>query len=84
MIASAVPSPIGQPRPIVVPWGENIDPEVLETHLRRHEYRALVMVHNESSTGTCGDLAMAGRLTKGRSTLLVADTVSGLGGMELR
>jgi len=69
---------------IVVPWGDNVAPEVLEAHLRQHEYRALVMVHNESSTGVCGDLAMAGRLTKGLPTLLVADTVSGLGGMELR
>jgi aspartate aminotransferase-like enzyme len=70
--------------PIVVPWGENVEPEVLESHLRKHDYRALVMVHNESATGVRGDLAMAGRLVKNTPTLLVADTVSGLGGMELR
>jgi aspartate aminotransferase-like enzyme len=69
---------------IVVPWGENVDPELLERHLRQHEYRALVLVHNESATGVRGDLEMAGRLLKGRSTLLVSDTVSGLAGMELR
>lgn len=70
--------------PVEVPWGENPDPTVLEARLKAHEYRALVMVHNESSTGVAGDLAAAGRLVRNLPTLLVADTVSGLGGMELR
>ncbi len=70
--------------PIVVPWGENVAPDVLERHLKQHDYRALVLVHNESATGVRGDLATAGRLLKDRPTLLVSDTVSGLGGMELR
>jgi aspartate aminotransferase-like enzyme len=69
---------------IAVPWGENVDPAVLAQRLKAHDYRALVMVHNESATGVAGDLAMAGRLVKGTRTLLVADTVSGLAGMELR
>ena len=70
--------------PIEVPWGENVDPGVLETRLEAHDYRALVLVHNESSTGVAGDLAAAGKLLRHRPTLLVADTVSGLAGMELR
>jgi aspartate aminotransferase-like enzyme len=70
--------------PIVVPWGENVEPAVLEARLRTHDYRALVMVHNESATGALGDLATAGRLVRNTTTLLVADTVSGLGGMEVR
>jgi aspartate aminotransferase-like enzyme len=69
---------------IEVPWGENVDPAVLEARLKAHAYRALIMVHNESSTGVAGDLATAGRLVRNLPTLLVADTVSGLGGMELR
>lgn len=70
--------------PIVVPWGETVAPDVLERHLGAQDYRALVLVHNESATGVRGDLATAGRLLKGRATLLVSDTVSGLAGMELR
>ena len=69
---------------VEVPWGENVDPAVLEARLETHDYRALVVVHNESSTGVAGDLATAGKLVRGRPTLLVADTVSGLAGMELR
>lgn len=69
---------------IDVPWGENVDLGVLRARLREHDYRALVVVHNESSTGVAGDLAGIGSLTRDRETLLIADTVSGLAGMELR
>ena len=69
---------------IDVPWGETVDPAVLEDHLDRHDYRAVVVVHNESSTGVVGDLATAGRLVRDRRALLVTDTVSGLAGMDFR
>ena len=70
--------------PIVVPWGETVDPAVIEARLAQHDYRALILVHNESSTGVMGDLEAAGKLTRNRDTLLVTDSVSGLAGMEMR
>ena len=69
---------------IDVPWGENVDLAVLEARLKTHDYRALIVVHNESSTGVIGDLATAGRLTKNTPTLLVTDSVSGLAGMDFQ
>ncbi len=69
---------------IDVPWGETVDPAAIEYHLERHDYRALIVVHNESSTGVVGDLATAGRLVRDRPTLLVTDTVSGLAGMDFQ
>ncbi len=69
---------------IDVPWGQVVEPHILEQRLNAHDYRALVLVHNESSTGVMGDLAAAGRLVANRPTLLVTDTVSGLAGMELQ
>ena len=69
---------------IDVPWGENVDAAVLETRLKAHDYRALVVIHNESSTGTLGDLATAGRLVRNTPTLLVTDSVSGLAGMDFQ
>ena len=69
---------------IDVPWGETVDPKVIEDHLDRHDYRAVIVVHNESSTGVVGDLATAGRLVRDRRALLVTDTVSGLAGMDFR
>src|SRR5258708_4288004 len=69
---------------IEVPWGEAVDLALLADRLKAHDYRALVLVHNESSTGIVADLAAIGGLVKDRPTLLVVDSVSGLGGIELR
>jgi aspartate aminotransferase-like enzyme len=68
---------------IDVPWGEDVDPDAVEARLASGDYRALVHVHNESSTGAVGNLAAVGRLVRNRDTLLITDTVSGLGGVEM-
>ena len=68
---------------IAVRWGEAVEPVVVETRLRQHDYRAVIAVHNESSTGVVTDLAALGRITRDSPTLLVADTVSGIGGIPL-
>ena len=68
---------------IDVPWGEDVDSDAVEARLESADYRAVVYVHNESSTGVLGNLAVVGRLTRNRDTLLITDTVSGLGGVEM-
>ena len=68
---------------IEVAWGEAVDPALVEARLRQHDYRAVIAVHNESSTGVVTDLAALGRMTRDTSTLLVADTVSGIGGIPI-
>lgn len=68
---------------IEVPWGEAVDPSLVEVRLRQHHYRAVIAVHNESSTGVVTDLAALGRITRNSATLLVADTVSGIGGIPV-
>lgn len=70
--------------PIEVPWGRNVEPSVLEARLKQHDYRALILVHNESATGVLGDLAMAGKLVRDLPTLLVTDSVSGIAGMDMQ
>jgi aspartate aminotransferase-like enzyme len=69
---------------IEIPWGSGIDPSVIEDRLRAADYRAVIVVHNESSTGVVADLAAIGGVLRDRSTLLVVDSVSGLGGIEMR
>lgn len=69
---------------IEIPWGETVDPAVLERRLKADRYRALIVIHNESSTGVLGDLATAGKLTRGTDTLLVTDSVSGIAGMDFQ
>lgn len=69
---------------VAVEWGKAIDIAAVEARLREHTYRAIVVVHNESSTGIVADLAALGALTRDLPTLLIADSVSGLGGIEMR
>lgn len=66
------------------PWGEAPDPAVVGAKLAEAEYGALLVTHNESSTGAVADLAGLGKLTRGTRTLLVTDSVSGLAGIEMR
>jgi aspartate aminotransferase-like enzyme len=65
-------------------WGRAPDPGAIEERLRASEYRALVVVHNESSTGVTAPLAEIGALLRNRPELLLVDSVSGLGGIEMR
>lgn len=65
-------------------WGDPVDPDALEARLRETEYRAVTVIHNESSTGVVADLAAVGRIVARSPALLIVDSVSGLGGIEMR
>ncbi len=67
-----------------VPWGKAPDAAFVADHLKARNYRAVVCVHNESSTGVVTDIATIGKLLSGTDTLLIVDSVSGLGGIEVR
>jgi aspartate aminotransferase-like enzyme len=67
-----------------VPWGEAPDPAVIAARLRTSGYRAVVCVHNESSTGVVADLAGIGAVVRASPALLIVDSVSGVGGLEMR
>jgi aspartate aminotransferase-like enzyme len=64
-------------------WGQGIDVQQLAERIARRDYRAVVVVHNESSTGVTEDLAALGALLRDRPTLLLVDSVSGLAGTEV-
>jgi aspartate aminotransferase-like enzyme len=70
--------------PVVVPWGAAVDPADIERRLKLQAYRAVVLVHSESSTGVLGDLATVGKIVRETDTLLVTDSVSGIAGLEMR
>lgn len=65
-------------------WGEAPSPERVAAALAKADYRAVIAVHNESSTGAVTDLAGIGALLRERETLFLVNSISGLGGMELR
>ena len=68
---------------VAVPWGKAPDAAFVAEHLKARNYRAVVCVHNESSTGVVTDIAAIGKLLSRTDTLLIVDSVSGLGGIEV-
>jgi len=68
-----------------VPWGETHDPERVEARLREGEFDAVSVVHSETSTGALNPVEeIAGVVSGFDDTLLLVDSVSGLGGAEVR
>ena len=67
-----------------VPWGEAVDPREVEKRVKATDYRAVVVVYNESSTGVTSNVKAIGAILHNSPTLLVVDSVSGLGGLEMK
>jgi aspartate aminotransferase-like enzyme len=67
-----------------LPWGEAPDAAMIAQRLKAKAYRAVAVIHNESATGVVADLAAIGAVLRDSETLLVVDSVSGVGGIEMR
>lgn len=68
-------------------WRAGVQADVLEARLRadvHQEYRAVLAVHNETSTGATTDIGAvrSAMNAAGHPALLLVDSVSGLGSME--
>jgi alanine-glyoxylate transaminase/serine-glyoxylate transaminase/serine-pyruvate transaminase len=77
--------------PIVIPtdWRRGADPALVEARLledERHEIRAVMVVHNETSTGVTSPIAaVRAAIDRARHpALFLVDTVSSLGCMDYR
>jgi aspartate aminotransferase-like enzyme len=67
---------------IEFPWGEAADPGIVETRLKSlAPYKAVLLTHNETSTGVTNDLETLATLIRNLSpdALIVVDAVSSLG-----
>lgn len=69
---------------IEAPWGETVPAEVVGEKLHDNDFQAVVVVHNESSTGVVTDLEALGKIVGATAAILIVDSVSGLGGVEMR
>lgn len=67
-----------------VEWGGPLDAGRVAERLKQRSYRAVVMVHNESSTGVAYDIAAVGAVVRDTPALLVVNSVSGLAGVDMR
>jgi len=80
-IASTMPVALDR---LQIPWGHAPDAAAIAARVRQKSYRAVVVIHNESATGVVADLAAIGAVLRDSETLLVVDSVSGVGGIEMR
>jgi len=70
---------------VEAPWGRIIDPADVQRALQQHPGAKLVaLVHAETSTGAWQPMEDIGRLVRNAGALLVADTVTSLGGCPVR
>ncbi len=68
-----------------VPWGDVHDPAEVRKALVSGEYDAVTIVHSETSTGALNRVAeVAAVVAEEDDTLLLVDSVSGLGGADVR
>ena len=74
---------------VLTDWTRGVDPEIVEAKLREdmgRQIRAVMVVHNETSTGSTSQIGAIRRAIDraGHPALLLVDAVSSLGSIDLR
>jgi alanine-glyoxylate transaminase/serine-glyoxylate transaminase/serine-pyruvate transaminase len=69
---------------VTAPWGRPADLTAVEEAVRRTKARVLAAVHVETSTGVLQPLPPLVEIAHRHGAFLLADTVTSLGGVELR
>jgi aspartate aminotransferase-like enzyme len=68
-------------------WGHQADPALVAQKLaedKNHEIKAVLMTHNETSTGVTNNIQALAAACSGHPALRVVDAVSSLGAVELK
>jgi alanine-glyoxylate transaminase/serine-glyoxylate transaminase/serine-pyruvate transaminase len=69
---------------VEAPWGRIIEPDMIETALRRAgPVKAVALVHAETSTGVLQPLDEIGALCQAHGALFIVDAVTSLGGVPV-
>lgn len=72
-------------RRLDVPWGQAITPELLREALERNpDVKAVLLTHNETSTGLTNPLPELAAIVREHGALVIVDSVSGVGGLPLK
>jgi len=66
------------------PWGSPIDPVQVKGALRKHNPKVVAIVHAETSTGVLQPLEEIGKMARDAGALFLVDTVTSLGGADVR
>ncbi len=65
-------------------WGTVFTPEEVEDALKKDKYKAVAIIHGETSTSMMQPLDELGEICKRYDALLIVDAVATLGGAEMR
>ena len=65
-------------------WGKPSDPEKVEAAFKQNDYKVITVVHAETSTGVQQPMDDIARLTRQHGAMLLLDTVTSLGGVEVK
>jgi len=65
-------------------WGTPVIPEDVKEKLYSKTYKIIAMVHAETSTGVKNPVNKISEILKGSNSLFLVDSVTGLGGMEVK
>lgn len=64
---------------LTFPWGNAIDPDILQDTLSKNpDIKAVLVTHNETSTGVTNDLEKVAKVVKESDKLLIVDAISSL------
>ncbi|MDD5167939.1 MAG: alanine--glyoxylate aminotransferase family protein [Syntrophales bacterium] len=65
-------------------WGTPVIPEAVEKKIKDESYRIVAVIHAETSTGVRNPVDEIGAILKGKDTIYLVDTVTSLGGIDVR
>jgi aspartate aminotransferase-like enzyme len=74
-------------RRVDVPWGRAVEPDLVREELAKEKGRdaakAVLITHNETSTGVLNPMREISEVVRESGKLLIVDSISGAGGVEL-
>ena len=74
-------------RRVDVPWGRAVEPDLVRDELAKEKgkdaAKAVLLTHNETSTGILNPLREISDVVRESGKLLIVDSISGAGGVEL-
>ncbi len=65
-------------------WGKPIDPELVRRSLKNTRCKVIALVHAETSTGVLQPMEEIARLAKEHGAMILLDTVTSLGGVDVK
>ncbi len=69
--------------PLKFEWGKAADPEAVKKALQDTPgIKAVIVTHNETSTGVTNDMALIAPVVKNAGKLLIVDSISGIGSIK--